>query len=366
APSLKKSNEATSSSPPTSFRVQQTLGVWGAGAAAQAQPAHSVLHAVLPVRPAHSRLVLQHKQLPHQIVNLNLVRKPDWFLAKSSSGKITCDYLEDATPEPPLYPGDARKRAATCAWLLARWATPSFPPSIDGPCGEEDEQKSGCRSPQRCWASSCPRTGFDKLLGWTSRMEQQRAVKETRISDGVHAAFFKAYWAKEVKSPSASKPARAASRGKNVLMETAKHLESGEPEPQLKPNLLTLYSMRFCPFPSAPAWPCLQQQAAGATRLRHFEQLVTELESMQSTLGDSKFFAGSETVPDGRPHDLAMFERLKPSWLAGWLPGARGAAEIADVLDGQDGAAAGGSRDGATRMRLMWSSPRSLLANQPK
>ncbi|PAA82959.1 hypothetical protein BOX15_Mlig029378g2, partial [Macrostomum lignano] len=56
-----------------------------------------------------TRLVLQHKQLPHQIVNVNLVRKPDWFLAKSSSGKVpaliepagwtlieslvTCDYL---------------------------------------------------------------------------------------------------------------------------------------------------------------------------------------------------------------------------------------------------------------------------------
>ncbi|PAA69248.1 hypothetical protein BOX15_Mlig026936g1, partial [Macrostomum lignano] len=200
-----------------------------------------------------TRLVLQHKQLPHQIVNLNLVRKPDWFLAKSSSGKVpvliepdgwtlieslvTCDYLEDAHPEPPLYPGDARKRAAM-RLAVGKMGDSVIPAFYRWAMRRGDEQKAewesllagltqlqaqlgdsnffgDCDQVQMAdlmiwpWIERLPVAAkmlgfqlpadrFDKLLGWTSRMEQQRAVKETRISDGVHAAFFKAYWAKEV------------------------------------------------------------------------------------------------------------------------------------------------------------------------
>ncbi|PAA82960.1 hypothetical protein BOX15_Mlig011305g1, partial [Macrostomum lignano] len=198
----------------------------------------------------------------------------------------------------------------------------------------------------------------------------------------------------------APKAGTGSSRGKNVLMETAKHLESGEPEPQLKPNLLTLYSMRFCPFAQRtrlvlqhkqlphqivnlnlvrkPDWflaksasgkvPALLEPdgsvledslvtsrhleeahresalypsnadkraqmdgviaqmgekvipafyklfgVSGDEKKAAFEQLVTELESMQSALGDSKFFAGSESVQMADLMIWPWFERLKPS-----------------------------------------------------
>uniref|UniRef100_A0A1I8F653 GST N-terminal domain-containing protein n=1 Tax=Macrostomum lignano TaxID=282301 RepID=A0A1I8F653_9PLAT len=199
-----------------------------------------------------------------------------------------------------------------------------------------------------------PADRFDKLLGWTSRMEQQRAVKETHISDDVHAAFFKAYWAKETNVPLR----HGSSRGKNVLMETAKHLESGEPEPQLKPNLLTLYSMRFCPFAQRtrlvlqhkqlphqivnlnlvrkPDW-FLAKSASGKVPAllepdgsvledslvtsRHLEEAHASgiraaghrarVDAVRS--GDSKFFAGSESVQMADLMIWPWFERLKPS-----------------------------------------------------
>uniref|UniRef100_A0A1I8FC92 Glutathione transferase n=1 Tax=Macrostomum lignano TaxID=282301 RepID=A0A1I8FC92_9PLAT len=394
------------------FESSKTLGVWGAGAAAQAQPAHSVLHAVLPVRPAHPPGAAA-QAAAHQIVNLNLVRKPDWFLAKSASGKSPATTWRTRTPEPPLYPGDARKRAAM-RLAVGKMGDSVIPAFYRWAMRRGDEQKAewesllagltqlqaqlgdsnffgDCDQVQMAdlmiwpWIERLPVAAkmlgfqlpadrFDKLLGWTSRMEQQRAVKETRISDDVHAAFFKAYWAKEP-----LKAGTGSSRGKNVLMETAKHLESGEPEPQLKPNLLTLYSMRFCPFAqrtrlvlqhkqlphqivnlnlvrkrrlsASGKVPALQEPDGSVLEdslvtSRHleethresalypsnadkraqmdgviaqmgekaaFEQLVTELESMQSTLGDSKFFAGSESVQMADLMIWPWFERLKPS-----------------------------------------------------
>uniref|UniRef100_A0A1I8FF04 GST N-terminal domain-containing protein n=1 Tax=Macrostomum lignano TaxID=282301 RepID=A0A1I8FF04_9PLAT len=41
-----------------------------------------------------TRLVLQHKQLPHRIINVNLVRKPDWFLARAPLP--SAKFLEEA------------------------------------------------------------------------------------------------------------------------------------------------------------------------------------------------------------------------------------------------------------------------------
>uniref|UniRef100_A0A1I8F9X2 Glutathione transferase n=1 Tax=Macrostomum lignano TaxID=282301 RepID=A0A1I8F9X2_9PLAT len=348
-----------------------------------------------------TRLVLQHKQLPHQIVNLNLVRKPDWFLAKSASGKVpvliepdgwtlieslvTCDYLEDAHPEPPLYPGDARKRAAM-RLAVGKMGDSVIPAFYRWAMRRGDEQKAE-------WESL--------LAGLTQLQAQLGDSNFFGDCDQVQMADLM-IWPWIERLPVAAKmlgfqlPRTAgtgSSRGKNVLMETAKHLESGEPEPQLKPNLLTLYSMRFCPFAQRtrlvlqhkqlphqivnlnlvrkPDWflaksasgkvPALQEPdgsvledslvtsrhleethresalypsnadkraqmdgviaqmarklfgVSGDEKKAAFEQLVTELESMQSTLGDSKFFAGSESVQMADLMIWPWFERLKPS-----------------------------------------------------
>lgn len=57
----------------------------------------------------------------HEIVNINLKQKPEWLFEKSPLGKVpsieqngqaiieslvVCDYLDEAYPEPSLYPSD--------------------------------------------------------------------------------------------------------------------------------------------------------------------------------------------------------------------------------------------------------------------
>ncbi|XP_063818079.1 glutathione S-transferase omega-1-like isoform X2 [Pseudophryne corroboree] len=74
-----------------------------------------------------ARLVLFAKRIKHEIVNINLKNKPDWFLEKSplgavpsletSDGKIiyesaiVCDYLDEAFPGTKLTPADPYVKA---------------------------------------------------------------------------------------------------------------------------------------------------------------------------------------------------------------------------------------------------------------
>ncbi|CAG9859825.1 unnamed protein product [Phyllotreta striolata] len=79
-----------------------------------------------------SLLVLKAKKLPHDVVNINLMHKPDWYLKMYQEGKVPtlldgskfiigsldiceylevgsldiCEYLEEKYPEPRLYPSD--------------------------------------------------------------------------------------------------------------------------------------------------------------------------------------------------------------------------------------------------------------------
>ncbi|XP_028586176.2 glutathione S-transferase omega-1 [Podarcis muralis] len=74
-----------------------------------------------------TRLVLKAKGINHEIVNINLKNKPDWFFEKSPFGlvpvletskgqliyesPITCEYLDEAYPEKKLYPADPYEKA---------------------------------------------------------------------------------------------------------------------------------------------------------------------------------------------------------------------------------------------------------------
>ncbi|XP_016149708.1 glutathione S-transferase omega-1-like isoform X2 [Sinocyclocheilus grahami] len=74
-----------------------------------------------------ARLVLTAKGVKHEIININLKDKPDWFLEKNPSGTvpvletssgqviyespITCEYLDEAYPEKKLLPSDPLERA---------------------------------------------------------------------------------------------------------------------------------------------------------------------------------------------------------------------------------------------------------------
>ncbi|XP_051504632.1 glutathione S-transferase omega-1 [Myxocyprinus asiaticus] len=74
-----------------------------------------------------TRLVLSAKGIKHDIVNINLKDKPDWFLEKNPFGlvptletpsgqviyesPITCEYLDEVYPEKKLLPSDPFERA---------------------------------------------------------------------------------------------------------------------------------------------------------------------------------------------------------------------------------------------------------------
>ncbi|XP_016298391.1 glutathione S-transferase omega-1-like [Sinocyclocheilus anshuiensis] len=74
-----------------------------------------------------TRLVLNAKRIKHDIVNINLKNKPDWFLEKNPLGlvptletpsgqviyesPITCEYLDEVYPEKKLLPSDPFERA---------------------------------------------------------------------------------------------------------------------------------------------------------------------------------------------------------------------------------------------------------------
>jgi len=73
-----------------------------------------------------TRLVLAAKEIPHEVVNINLKQKPSWWTDKYPAGKvptleldaqlvpeslITCDLLDELYPQPALYPSPPWRKA---------------------------------------------------------------------------------------------------------------------------------------------------------------------------------------------------------------------------------------------------------------
>ncbi|XP_062352361.1 glutathione S-transferase omega-1 isoform X2 [Cinclus cinclus] len=74
-----------------------------------------------------TRLVLRAKGISHEVININLKNKPDWYFEKHPSGlvpvletskgqliwesPITCEYLDEAFPGKKLMPSDPYERA---------------------------------------------------------------------------------------------------------------------------------------------------------------------------------------------------------------------------------------------------------------
>ncbi|NXP07903.1 GSTO1 transferase, partial [Thinocorus orbignyianus] len=74
-----------------------------------------------------TRMVLRAKGISHEVININLKNKPDWFFEKNPFGlvpvletakgqliyesPITCEYLDDAFPGKKLQPSDPYERA---------------------------------------------------------------------------------------------------------------------------------------------------------------------------------------------------------------------------------------------------------------
>jgi glutathione S-transferase len=83
------------------------------------------------------RIALDEKQIPYQMIYIDLADKPDWFLELSPLGKtpvlkvgetaifesaVILEYLEDAFDH-PLHPADVLKRAEHRSWIELASAT---------------------------------------------------------------------------------------------------------------------------------------------------------------------------------------------------------------------------------------------------
>ncbi|XP_020843634.1 glutathione S-transferase omega-1-like [Phascolarctos cinereus] len=74
-----------------------------------------------------TRLILKAKGIKHEVININLKNKPEWFFKKHPLGlvpvletskgqlihesSITCEYLDEAYPEKRLFPEDPYEKA---------------------------------------------------------------------------------------------------------------------------------------------------------------------------------------------------------------------------------------------------------------
>lgn len=67
------------------------------------------------------RIVLNAKNIPHNVVNINLKNQPEWYFKIHPDGKVPAldtgnevvlesldiaDFLDEKFPDPPLYPND--------------------------------------------------------------------------------------------------------------------------------------------------------------------------------------------------------------------------------------------------------------------
>ncbi|KAK5639950.1 hypothetical protein RI129_010761 [Pyrocoelia pectoralis] len=79
-----------------------------------------------------ARIILEVKNVPHEIVNINTTNKPEWIFELNPSGKVPildtgssaiaeslviCDYLDEIFPEPPLHSKNKQERERDVALL---------------------------------------------------------------------------------------------------------------------------------------------------------------------------------------------------------------------------------------------------------
>ncbi|KZC08264.1 PREDICTED: pyrimidodiazepine synthase-like [Dufourea novaeangliae] len=190
-------------------------------------------------------LVLDAKNIPYDVVYINLISKPDWFLEKSCFGKVPCveleegetlyeslviaEYLDEAYPQNKLYPNNPLAKARDKLLIdrfnsvintmyklylnipterdvfeealaglevfekeLATRATPFFSGNSPGmldfmiwPWWERSDVMKVLRGEQFVM----PRDRFKKLLEWKSGMKKNSAVKNSYLDTEVHAKF---------------------------------------------------------------------------------------------------------------------------------------------------------------------------------
>lgn len=192
-------------------------------------------------------LVLDAKQIPYDVVYINLTHKPEWFLEKNPVGKVPCleleggeilyesliiaDYLDDAYPQRRLYPNNPLMKAKD-KLLIEKFSSvinTMYKLYLDTSLGRElfDEALAGLgvfereltkrgtpffngRSPGMLdfmiwpWCERAdiirilrgdqfilPRDRFLRLLEWRSAMKEDPAVRGSYLDPEVHAKYIR-------------------------------------------------------------------------------------------------------------------------------------------------------------------------------
>jgi len=194
-----------------------------------------------------TRLVLDHLKIPHEVVNVHLKSKPDWFLARNPQGLVpvleqgkkivyessVCDeYLEELHGNHRLFPADPYEKARVKILMeLYSKVTDKFYGVIRQRDNEVEKQKgleelhkaleifeknlSGkyfggdapCMLDFHAWpwierapmldrytnSTMIPEDKFPKLAAWIKLMHDLPAVKATKFSAEDHYEFMKPF-----------------------------------------------------------------------------------------------------------------------------------------------------------------------------
>lgn len=194
-----------------------------------------------------TRLVLSHKKIPHETVNVDLKEKPEWFIERNPLGLvptleqddhivyeslITCDYLDDLYPSDRLTPADPYKQARDR--MLVDFFGNKFVPNYYKALRSKGEDQEAVEALKKAlqrledelgvsgkffggekiamidymmwpWferlvvlAETVPavnwsETSFPRTYGWTKSMLADPAVKETFFDKETHVKFMASY-----------------------------------------------------------------------------------------------------------------------------------------------------------------------------
>jgi len=185
-------------------------------------------------------IALSIKQIPHEVVNLNLQEQPEWYLQRNPLGKVpavvqnnkvvfeslvVAEYLDEVYPQHPLLPKDPYERAQQK--ILTEQLT-KLPTAIYGSYRNRDDPKAiativealkfyedllhddffGGKSP--AWAdymawpwverlgglnvvfgNKLPIAEHQKLVAYIARMKARPEIQRVLKSDDAHAKFFR-------------------------------------------------------------------------------------------------------------------------------------------------------------------------------
>ncbi|XP_062851636.1 glutathione S-transferase omega-1-like [Trichomycterus rosablanca] len=193
-----------------------------------------------------TRLVLNAKGIDHEIVNIHLKEKPEWYLEKNPSGavptletasgqivyesSITCEYLDEAYPAKKLFPSDPVAKAEQKMLLdeyskvltLFYTIALSRGPGVDVSAPEAELRGKLSKLDQvlvkrktkffggdsvsmidyliwpwferiEAWQLKHCMEGATELNNWTLRMQEDPTVKALMLSTESHKGFFQSY-----------------------------------------------------------------------------------------------------------------------------------------------------------------------------